>query len=175
MPSDSPVPPNSPVVDRPIMPDGYGVPTDTQGLLAWSDVEVRLVEATAYWLATTRPDGRPHVVPRWGVWLDGAFWYDGSPETLHVRNLAANQNCVLHLEDGTRAVILEGTSGPTSPPSAELGRRLSAAFSKYHDAGYEPEPTAWDGEDAGGLCRFTPVKALAWSSFPTDVTRFRWG
>ena len=29
------------------------------------------------------------------------------------------------------------------------------------------------GVGAGGLVAFTPVKALAWFDFPTDVTRFR--
>lgn len=156
------------------MPDGYGVPTDTEGLLSWADVEARLIESTVYWLATTRPDGRPHVVPRWGVWLDGAFWYDGAPTTRHVRNLLGNAACTLHLEDGTRAVIVEGTSGPAAPPGPELGGRLAAGFGKYHGMGYEPAAGAWEGDQAGGLCRLRPVKALAWSTFPEDVTRFRW-
>lgn len=161
--------------DRPVMPDGYGVPIAADGLLTWADVEARLAAAHVYWLATTRPDGRPHVVPRWGAWLDGAFWYDGSPATRHAQNLAAGDGaCVLHLEDGTRAVMVEGTSGPTEPPGPELGARLADAFGKYHDDGYAPAADAWEGDAAGGLCRISPHKALAWTSFPTDVTRFRW-
>ena len=166
---------NPPASDRPLMPDGYGVPSDTEGLLAWPDVERRLVEAPVYWLATTRPDGRPHVVPRWGVWVEGAFWYDGSPETRHVRNLMENPACSLHLEDGTRAVIAEGTLGPDLGAGARARPRVCRqAFGKYHDEGYAPAADAWDGEGAGGLCRLSLAKALAWSSFPTDVTRFRW-
>jgi nitroimidazol reductase NimA-like FMN-containing flavoprotein (pyridoxamine 5'-phosphate oxidase superfamily) len=163
-----------PEIDRPQMPDGYGVPSDDTALLGWAEVERRLVEAAVYWLATTRPDGRPHVVPRWGVWLDGAFWYDGSPQTRHVRNLLGNEACTLHLEDGTSAVIVEGTAGPTSSPGPTLGRRLSTAFGKYKELGYSPAPDSWEGALAGGLCRLAPVKALAWRSFPVDVTRFRW-
>ncbi|MEI6136703.1 MAG: pyridoxamine 5'-phosphate oxidase family protein [Chloroflexota bacterium] len=30
----------------------------------------RLRTAMNYWIATTRPDGRPHAAPVWGVWLD---------------------------------------------------------------------------------------------------------
>ena len=97
------------------MPDGYGVPESDDGLLAWADVEARLVESPQYWLATTRPDGRPHVVPRWGVWLDGGLFYDGAPTTRHVRNLTTNQACTLHLEDGWHAVVVEGTSSPRGP------------------------------------------------------------
>ena len=156
------------------MPDGYGVPAASDGLLAWSDVEARLVAAPQYWMATTRPDGRPHVVPRWGVWVDGRLWYDGAPTTRHAGNLRGNPACTLHLEDGWHAVIADGTSQPASPPGLELGGRLSAAFAeKYADRGYQPEPDAWEGPGAGGLAVFTPSKALAWFDFPKDVTRFR--
>jgi nitroimidazol reductase NimA-like FMN-containing flavoprotein (pyridoxamine 5'-phosphate oxidase superfamily) len=165
---------DNPMIDRPIMPAGYGVPADSTALLTWADVEPRLVESAVYWLATTRPDGRPHVVPRWGVWVDGAFWYDGSPQTRHVRNLVDNAACTLHLEDGTRAVIVEGIAGPATPPEPALAARLSAAFGKYKEQGYTPGPDSWQGELAGGLCRLAPTKALAWLNFPVDVTRFRW-
>jgi hypothetical protein len=106
--------------------------------------------------------------------MEGRLWYDGSPDTVHARNLAANSECVLHLEDGRRAVIVEGLAGPATPPGLELGGRLSAAMSaKYGELGYSPEADAWEGDAVGGLCMFTPVKAMAWFDFPTDVTRFR--
>lgn len=125
-------------------------------------------------MATTRRDGTPHVVPRWGVWLDGRFWYDGSPETLHVKNLNHDPSCVLHLEDGRQAVIVEGRSDPSAPPGLEMGTRLSEAMSaKYGDHGYAPGPDSWEGPDSGGLRVLTPVKAMAWFDFPTDMTRFR--
>lgn len=169
MSDSSPIPSS----DRPVFPDGYGIPETTDGLIRWADVESRLVAATSYWLATTRPDGRPHVVPRWGVWLDGRFWYDGAPTTRHAQNLLTNPHCALHLEDGTQAVIVEGTSAPARADADGLGARLSAAFAKYHDSGYRPGPDAWSGEDGGGLRVLTPQRALAWFSFPTDATRFR--
>ena len=162
--------------DRPTMPDGYGVPETLDGTLDWSVVADRLRAATHYWMATTKPDGRPHVVPRWGVWIDERFWYDGSPETVHARNLTANPACTLHLESGAEAVVLEGTSRPADPPGAEQGARLAAEFGrKYADSGYSPAADAWEGDDAGGLAVFTPDKALAWFRFPIDVTRFRFG
>lgn len=166
--------PGPPLRDRPQMPDGYGVPTIPDGLLEWSHVEARLVASPQYWMATTRRDGRPHVVPRWGVWVDGRLWYDGAPTTVHVRNLDENPSCSLHLEDGWKAVIVDGTSTPAAPPGLDLGARLSAAFAdKYSERGYEPAPDAWEGPGAGGLLVFTPTKAVAWFDFPNDVTRFR--
>ena len=164
--------PGIPHSARPVFPEGYGLPTASEGMLDWADVEARLVAATAYWLATVRPDHTPHVVPRWGVWVDGRFWYDGAPTTRHARNLATNPACALHLESGTEAVIVEGTSAPTRAPAETLGMRLAAAYAKYHDSGYSPAADAWAGEDGGGLSVLTPRRALAWFTFPTDATRF---
>ena len=159
--------------ERPTFPEGYGLPDTDDGLLEWSAVEARLIEAKHYWLATVRPDGRPHLIPRWGVWVDDAFYYDGAPSTRHARNAEANPACSLSLEDGQHAVILEGRSVATRADPDGLGARLEAAFAKYHDDGYRPGADAWAAEHGGGLRVFTPVTALAWFSFPTDATRFR--
>lgn len=156
------------------MPDGYGIPESSESLLAWEQVEERLVISEQYWMATTRPDGRPHVVPRWGVWVDGGLYYDGAPSTVHAGNLRANDACTLHLENGWEAVVAEGTSGSAEPPGLELGGRIAQAMgAKYAARGYAPEADAWEGEASGGLMRFTPHKAMAWFDFPTDVTRFK--
>lgn len=155
------------------MPEGYGLPASTEGLLHWAQVEERLVAARHYWLATVRPDATPHVVPRWGVWLDGRFYYDGAPTTRHARNLEHNPSCALHLEDGAEAVVVEGTCAATRADPDGLGGRLAEAFTKYHAAGYAPGSDAWSGEEGGGLRVLTPVRALAWFAFPTDATRFR--
>ncbi|WP_228255045.1 hypothetical protein [Ornithinimicrobium avium] len=81
----------------------------------------------------------------------------------------------LTLESGTEVVIVEGSSLATRADPEGLGVRLAAAFAKYHDAGYHPEPDSWSGEDGGGLRVITPVRAVAWFSFPTDCTRFSFG
>jgi hypothetical protein len=107
------------------------------------------------------------------VWLDDRFWYDGSPDTRHARNLRANPACALHLESGTTVTIIEGTSRPADPIRGELGERLSAEYGrKYRRLGYAPEPDAWSDDSAGGMCVFTPTKGLAWSKFPDDMTRY---
>lgn len=162
-----------PTSERPALPDGYGLPSTTDGLLGWAQVEAELVAAVTYWLASVRPDGRPHVVPRWGVWLEGRFYYDGAPTTRHTRNAEANPAVTLNLESGTRAVIVEGQSHATRAAEDDLGARLAAAFGKYHDLGYSPGADSWAGADGGGLRVITPKRALAWFQFPTDCTRFR--
>jgi hypothetical protein len=160
------------IVDRPELPDGYGV-QDKGPFLDWAEVAARLAESKEYWLSTTRPDGRPHVVPRWGVWLDDRFWYDGSPLTRHALNVERNPACALHLESGTTVTIVEGSSERSKPIVGELGARLAGEYSrKYRELGYAPAPDAWSDEVAGGMRVVTPVKAIAWSQFPTDMTRF---
>jgi Pyridoxamine 5'-phosphate oxidase len=53
----------------------YGAPAPPGDLLPWSWAEQRLVAARHYWIATTRPDGRPHSRPVWGAWLPDGFWF----------------------------------------------------------------------------------------------------
>ncbi|USQ76622.1 pyridoxamine 5'-phosphate oxidase family protein [Ornithinimicrobium cryptoxanthini] len=163
----------SPYVGRPEMPEGYGVPETSEGLLSWAEIETRLERAKHYWLSSVRPDGTPHSVPRWGVWLEGRFWYDGAPTTRHTRNVEQNPAVTLTLESGTEAVIVEGGSVATRAEADGLGARLAEAFGKYHDLDYSPGPDSWSGEDGGGLRVITPRRVLAWFDFPKDVTRFK--
>ncbi|MFV0524254.1 MAG: pyridoxamine 5'-phosphate oxidase family protein [Acidimicrobiales bacterium] len=159
--------------DEPELPEGYR-PESGGVLLEWAVVEARLREAPQYWMATTRPDGRPHVVPRWGVWLDGGLYYDGSPDTVHARNLRTNPACALHIGDGWESIVVEGESHPSPPVPAADGAPIAAEIGrKYGERGYRPEADAWSGPAAGGLRVFTPGKALAWLDFPHDLTRFR--
>lgn len=94
------------------LPPEYGSPSK---ILAWADVEARLEAATHVWLATVRPDGRPHTVPVDGLWLHGAAWFGGSAETVKHRNLLADGRATLHLADAESAVIVEGTAELVHP------------------------------------------------------------
>ena len=157
-----------PKVTRPKFPKGYV--DNPVSEVSWEHVEKRLTESINYWMCSVYPDGRPHVVPRWGVYLDGRFYYDCSPETRHARNIVKNPNVTLHLESGNDVVIMEGTSRPASKPDPELAQRLSAAFIvKYESDGYAPKPDQWD---EGGLYVFTPRQCLAWTTFFENPTKF---
>lgn len=161
----------TPMVSRPEFPDGY-LPKKLDDYVTWEQVEERMTTAQHYWLCSVRPDGRPHVVPRWGVWVGGKFYYDGSPETRHARNLENNPQVNLHLEDGEDVVIMEGTAHALLNPDRELAVKVAQAYGrKYAARGYAPEPDQWDN---GGLYEFTPRKVLAWTNFvqKPDATRF---
>ncbi len=159
----------TPQVTRPLFPPGYV--DHPKRLLAWEQVERRLIEARHYWIATVRPNGRPHAIPKWGVWLDGHLFFDGSPQTRHARNIAQNPFVTVHLESGEKAVIVEGTARELTP-AADLAHRLARQYSaKYAALGYAPEPTTWDG---GGLYELTPRAVIAWDNFTEDPTKFVW-
>lgn len=100
---------SDPVVSRPHMP-GYGVvgPEEGRGLLPWSWAEERLARSHDYWLATTRPDGRPHVMPVWGVWMLGAAWCSSAPESRKARNIAGRPEVVITTDDPSQPVVVEG-------------------------------------------------------------------
>ena len=159
---------DSPRITRPELPRGYvDHPVSS---LTWEWAAAQLAESKNYWLCSVRPSGHPHVVPRWGVFLDGKFYYDGSPETRHARNIAENPHVSLHLESGDHAIILEGTSAPAGKPDPELARRLADEYCrKYTTHGYSPESTQWD---AGGLYVFTPRQCIAWTVFFENPTKF---
>lgn len=158
----------TPKFSRPTFPKGYV--DNPISYVDWSWVAAQLMESKNYWLCSVRPDGRPHVVPRWAVFVDRKIYYDGSPETRHAQNIETNPHITVHLESGTEAIILEGSSAPSKKPSPELGKKLSKEYKrKYKDFGYAPGPNSWD---EGGLYVFTPQKCITWTKFNEDPTKF---
>jgi len=152
------------------MPDGYGIPESTSGTLPWSFVDEQMLTARNYWVVTVRPDGRPHAMPVWGAWLHGKLYIEGSPATRRHRNITTNPNVVVHLEDGSQVVIIEGVAYEAGKPEPSLGAELSKAYTaKYKSLGYAPGPDNWDN---GGLYVIQPQKVFAWTKFPTDTTRW---
>ncbi|CAN5708619.1 pyridoxamine 5'-phosphate oxidase family protein [soil metagenome] len=162
----------NPRVDRPFIEDGYGIPDHLDGTLPWSWAVERLTDAPIYWVATVRPDGKPHVTPIWGVWVDDAFWMEGGPNTRRFRNLRANPAAVVTVERGTDALILEGESELVTDLGGGLEGRLLVGYRKYVAShGYEAQASNW----AHGIWRVRPRKVLGWSDFPADTTRWTFG
>jgi nitroimidazol reductase NimA-like FMN-containing flavoprotein (pyridoxamine 5'-phosphate oxidase superfamily) len=143
------------------LPDAYGHPTTVQ---RWEDVEPVLQAAGQYWLATTRPDGRPHTVPIDGVWSFGALWFGGHPSTVHLRNLRAEPRSVVHIASTESPVIVEGTADWLVPPAEEAVRLAEASRAKY---GYAP-PNGY----RRGVWRLRPDVVLSWTVLFEDATRF---
>jgi hypothetical protein len=125
----------------------------------------RLTESKHYWLATVRADGRPHVVPVDGLWLEDQWYHGGSAQTVRHRNLVANPQATLHLEDGRAAVIVEGTCAVVVPSRSTAKRLAATSKQKY---GYGVPASTY----LSGVWTLSPVKALAWTELHVDATRF---
>ena len=127
-----------PVSDRPDMP-GYGVlPADQgSGLLPWSEAERRLTVSHDFWCATIGRGGRPHVMPVWGVWLDGRLCFSSGLRSRKARNLAADPRCTMTTDDAQNPVVLEGVAERVTDRDG-IARFLDAMNARY-DAGMTAE------------------------------------
>jgi len=128
-------------------------------MLPWSWAEHRLTTARNYWIATTRPDGRPHSRPVWGVFLEGSFHF--STGSLAAGNLAASPEITLHLESGSEVVILEGVVETVA--DRELVRRALVAYNEKYRWDLDPD------EPGGQLLRVRPRVAFGWVSDPSGL------
>ena len=144
---------------------GYNIPDDEEGMRAWVAVSEQIAQARTYWVGTVDPQGQPHAVPIWGIWIETTLYFDGGSRVRWVRNLATNPKVVVHLESGDNVVILEGSVVrlPHLDPRV-LPMVAAASEAKY------------GGRFVGrGCLALHPHLAYAWTSFPTDATRFTWG
>ena len=155
-----------PIAEQLDIPEVYGNPNT---LLTWAAVRKELEEAPQYWVATTRPDGRPHVVPRDGVWLDESWYYGGSPETVHNRNLENNSEAVMHIGDGLTAIIVEGEARHVRLEGETAQRLADANNRKYSHYGLNVEPDIYATR---GILELRTRRVLAWTNLPENATRF---
>lgn len=119
----------SPKTTRPHIP-GYGLPKSKKGLLPWKWAEDRLKKSRQYWIATTRPDGRPHVMVIWALWLNGGLYFSTGKDTVKARNLANNPNCTMCSDNAAEAVILEGAV--QTEKSVEVIRDFISRYEKKY-------------------------------------------
>lgn len=145
------------------VPASSGVaPASTAGLIPWAQSREQLVSAHNYWLATVRPDGRPHVMPLWAVWLDDRLYFATDPTSRKGRNLTTQPCVSLHLESGDDVVILEGRAEVVDDP------KLLARIADVYEAKYAYRP------GAEGFHGVRPHLAFAWRErdFPASATRY---
>jgi len=123
---------SQPAASRPYMP-GYGVKETRKGLLPWSWAKQRLEKSHNYWISTSRPDGSPHLMVIWGLWLDGTFLFSTGDQSRKGKNLAHNPRCVIGTEKAHEAVVVEGMVEVNHDP------RLRKKFNRLYQEKYK-----WD-------------------------------
>jgi len=144
---------------------GYGVPKSLKGALPWEWARQRLVESHNYLIVSVRPNGAPHMMPVWGVWLEDAFYFSTAESSRKARNLQRNPNCVVSTENAEEAVIVEGVAQRL--PEKNIPQPAFADYkAKY---GWELDPKR------GPVIMVRPqvVFAMPEKLFPKAVTRWQ--
>jgi general stress protein 26 len=154
-------------VGLPNVPAMYGL-KPRQQYLPFSHAEERLTNARNYWICTSRPDGRPHSIPVWGFWLDGAFYFGTARASRKARNLALNPAISIHLESGNDVVILEGTVVEVDLNDKARVQPLDAASRAKYKMPLMAMPEVV-------LYSVYPRVVLAWTEkyFPNNATRWQ--
>jgi general stress protein 26 len=154
-------------VGLPQVPSLYGMKSPHK-FLPFAHADERLTKSRNYWICTSRPDGRPHSIPVWGFWLDGALYFGTARATRKARNLAHNPAISVHLESGDDVVILEGIAAEVDLNDKPIFQKLDAACrAKYKmPLMVMPESVVY---------RVQPRVVLAWteSDFPNNATRWQ--
>jgi hypothetical protein len=153
-----------PEATRPTV-SGYEFSAKKTGLLPWKWAADRLKKSRQYWIATTRPDGAPHLMIIWGVWFEENFWFSTGATSRKARNLDGNPRCVIGTDNAAKAVILEG--------SVEVIDAQHADFEKFARA-YEKK-YAWNvREMAQPVYRFRASVGFGLFEEKFDQTATRW-
>jgi PPOX class probable F420-dependent enzyme len=113
-------------------------------------------------LATTRPDGSPHVAPVWYRFEDGCFLILTDRGSAKHRNIERDSRAVLCIDDGTppyHTVLVRGRVVVEAPRDAAW--RLALAT---HYLGQERGRRYVEGTPAGDavLLRLVPERVTGW-------------
>jgi general stress protein 26 len=154
-------------VGLPNVPPMYGL-KPRQQYLPFSHAEERLTNSRNYWICTSRPDGRPHSIPVWGFWLDGAFYFGTARASRKARNLAQNAAVSIHLDSGDDVVILEGNAVEVNLTDKSTVQSLDAASRAKYKMPLMATPEVV-------LYSVRPRVVLAWTenNFPNNATRWQ--
>jgi Pyridoxamine 5'-phosphate oxidase len=82
-------------------------------------------------LATTRPDGRPHVAAVGALWDGGKVYFVSGSGTCKSRNLAQNANCVISMSLTGIDLVIEGTAAKVTDDLT-----LERLAKRYADQGW---------------------------------------
>ena len=124
----------------------------------------RLAASMNYWICTTRPDGRPHTAPVWGVWLDGALYFGTRGQK--ARNLEALPYAIAHIDSSDDVAMVAGTVTPVDDREG-IRRILEAEHEKY---GVE----VTDELGPFRYYRLEPEEGWAWLDSTTVKVDARW-
>jgi hypothetical protein len=132
-----------------------------------------------YWLATIRPDKRPHVAGVGAIWLDGRFYFTSGAGTRKSQNLAENPNCVISVALRGLDLVVEGRARMVTdePTLQRLARHYAAQgwpATVSNGALTAPFSAPSAGPAPWNLCVMTPSTAVGVATIePYGATRWR--
>ena len=158
--------------------DIYGQPP-----IPWSRAERQLEAAEGgtdshFFLATVRPDGRPHVAGIGALWVDGKFYFVSGGGTRKSKNLADRDDCVISVNLPDLDLVVEGaatrvTDGPTLQRLAKRYDAQGWPATVEGDAFTAPYSAPSAGPPPWNLYEFQPRKAFGVASAePHGATRW---
>jgi len=101
-----------------------------------------------FFVATVRPDGRPHAAGVGAAWVDNVLYFTSGQGTLKARNLAANPACAVSARLRGIDLVLEGEARPVTDVEA-----LETLAAVYRAGGWPAEV------DATGTALTAPFSA----------------
>jgi hypothetical protein len=137
---------------------------DLSALKPWQWALERLEKSHNYWIATARPDGRPHLMVVWGIWWQDAFWFSTGPATRKAKNIAAEPRVVIGTEKADEAAIVEGVAVEIKD------RSIWKQFAQIYNVKYggDIEPMLISSE--GSVFRVTPKLAFGQDEHAENYT-----
>lgn len=148
-----------------VNPD-YGLTELGPDHLQLTDVFARFGTERSWWVCTTRPDGRPHTMPVWGLYIDDRLIFSTDPKSVKADNLSRNAGIALHLESGDQVAVVEGTAVPVTVD--DIPTHFTRDYDKKY--GFAVDPT----EPGFGFFEVVPTKVFSWDEGKFVETAARW-
>ena len=142
-------------------------------MLTWGSVQRMLREARYLWIATTGPDGSPHLVEQWCAWVDDTLYFEGSERTRWARNLARDARLAFGVQVADRAAygdaVVDVARGLDRAVAAKIARQYATKYGPDFD--YRPPVEQYM---EGPIFRARPTKIIGFDvrRFSTSATRF---
>jgi len=130
--------------------------------LSTAEVDDFLASQRTARLATTGPDGTPHVVPLWYVWVDGVLYVNTTRGNRSVRNLQSNPRAAATVDDGTTYDDLRGVvlTGPVREAADDP--RLPEVRSLFGNRYFGGNPPPFDLWRNRLFLRLDPERIASW-------------
>lgn len=144
--------------------------TSSPGAVPLAQVDAQLHAARTLWLATSSPQGSPHVAPVWFLWDSVRLTFSTATTSRKGANIARNPAATMHLGDGDDVIIAQGFVEPVA--TSDLAHLVDTYGRKYpHPRSGQPAPFLPDPSSAAYSLQ--PETLTAWV-YGNVSTRTRW-